>query len=137
MFALEILTNEHGGFIMSIQMNSRAAITSRRRGCRDKTTFARPGVCSAWFLHSTELWGRRAGYVGRWNMRRRKMNRNELFNVRVNAVDRQMLDALAGAIGRSRGATLRLLVRRGAAELAAAAVARRAAQQHGGGRDDN
>lgn len=62
-------------------------------------------------------------------MQRRRMKKDELFNVRVSAVDRQLLDTLAGAIGRSRGATVRLLVRAGAAQLAAAAVARRATQQ--------
>lgn len=62
-------------------------------------------------------------------MQRRRIKKDELFNVRVSAVDRQLLDTLAHAIGRSRGATVRLLVRAGAAQLAAAAVARRATQQ--------
>ena len=64
-------------------------------------------------------------------MRRGKMKRDRVFVLRVNATDQQMLSALAGTIGRSRGATVRMLVRAGAAELAAAAVARRAIQQPG------
>lgn len=66
----------------------------------------------------------------RIDMRRELKTRvDERFELRVSAVDRQLLDAMAGAIGRSRGAIVRLLVRAGAAQLAAAAVARRATQQ--------
>lgn len=74
----------------------------------------------------------------RVDMRRKLKKRvDERFELRVSAVDRQLLDAMAGAIGRSRGATVRLLVRAGAAELAAAAVARRATQQQQGGGHDH
>mgnify|MGYP007086307926 CR=1 FL=1 len=109
--------------------NTRTVVTSRRcRGQRQDHIFTPWGVLTVVFCL-----GR---CPGRCNMRRGKMKRDRVFVLRVNATDQQMLSALAGTIGRSRGATVRMLVRAGAAALAAAAVARRAIQQQGAGHVD-
>ena len=120
---------------MSIQIESaRRRLVTTARGRRQDQILHTLGCVKFGHFCFWETWGR---CPRRWNVRRGKLKRDGMFVLRVNAVDRAMLDTLAGAIGRSRGATVRLLVQAGAAELAAAAVARRAIQQQGGAADDH